>query len=347
MSWGRLFLYLNIILLVLVGILFLFRKPIELYWYSRQQVETEKFIYIPTGANLEKVALILAEENVISHVALFQALATQKNYQGKNVVAGKYKVEAYFTINHLINSLRAGKGALQVKLLLNNIYTLEGLIERISLHLEPNKEELSAYFLNPATAARYDFTLDNFLTMFIADTYYFQWNTSPQTFAERMYKEYENFWHQERIEKAEKIGLRKEEITILASIVKAEQEVHLDEQPIIAGLYINRLQKNMRLQADPTVKYVLQDPQVKRILNRHLQIEHPYNTYKNKGLPPGPINLPEKHVIDAVLNYSKHGYLYMCAAPGYSGKHLFSSSFSLHQKNAKQYSHWLNEQGIK
>ena len=347
MSFKRLIIYFNIIAIVFIGIVFFFGHTIEMYWFSKQKVEKEQIIFIPTGSSLENVIQLLVKEGVIDNTTLFQELAQQKNYIDKNVVAGKYKVESYFSINHLINNLRAGRGALQVRITLNNIRTLSNLLERIDQHIEPTQAEFKTYFNDSTIYQKYGFTADNFLTLFISDTYYFKWNTSVAEFTQRMYQEYQEFWTEERKEKAEKIGLSLEEVTVLASIVKAEQEIHKDEQPIIAGLYINRLQQNMRLQADPTVKYAANDKNIKRVLNKHLLLDHPYNTYRNKGLPPGPINLPEKHVIDAVLNYRKHNYVYMCAVPGYSGKHVFASSFSAHQKNAKEYSMWLNKQGIK
>ena len=347
MSLTRIFIYFNIVLVILLVTLFFFKDAIEMYWYSHQKVKQEKYIFIPTGANLLTVTDLLEREKIIDEVDLFIKLAQQKNYQERQVVPGKYKVEAYFTINHLINNLRAGRSALQVKITLNKITYLEDLLRILAEHLEPTSDQFLTYLKNPKTYEKYQLSEENFLTFFISDSYHFWWNTSPEQFVERMFQEHQKFWNTERLKKAENIGLKPEEVVILASIVKAEQEYHIDEQPVIAGLYLNRLRKGMRLQADPTVKYAVNDRTLRRILNRHLQMDHPYNTYKRKGLPPGPINLPEKHSIDAVLNYTRHNYIYMCAMPGDSGKHAFASTYTAHQKNAKEYINWLNEQGIR
>ena len=344
MSFGRIILLINILLLFVASVFFVFGEKIELYWYAKKNVGAEKFIYIPTGATLGAITKILEREKILEDTTLFRQLAQQKNYLGKNIVSGKYRIEKYFTYNHLVNTLRAGRGALQVKIHLHNIKNLAELAEKVGLELEPNATAFLEYFSQPLTAEKYGLTSENILTLFLEDTYFFDWNTSPIAFAERMYKEHRNFWNKKRMERAAQLDLSPSQVMILASIVQAEQEFHADEQPIIAGLYINRLRQGMKLQADPTIKFLLKDPSIKRILNKHLTIKHPYNTYQNRGLPPGPINLPNKKAIDAVLYYQKHNYIYMCAMPGYSGKHLFASSYTQHIKNAKEYTQWLDQQ---
>jgi UPF0755 protein len=182
--------------------------------------------------------------------------------------------------------------------------------------------------------------------MFIPDTYEFYWTTTAEEFANRMKLEYDKFWNTERRKKAEEIKLSPAEVTTLASIVQAETAKN-EEQKRIAGLYMNRLKRGQLLQADPTVKYAVGDFSLKRILNAHLEIDSPYNTYKYAGLPPGPINFPETTAIDAVLNYEKHNYLYMCAKEDFSGYHNFAVTFDEHSRNAAKYRAALDRNNIK
>jgi UPF0755 protein len=184
------------------------------------------------------------------------------------------------------------------------------------------------------------------LSIFIPNTYQFYWNTSAEQFMERMAKEYKAFWTDERKAKAKKIGLSQTEVAVLASIVQAEQSRHHDEKPVIAGLYINRLKKGMRLESDPTLVYAHGDFSIKRVLNVHKEIDSPYNTYRNSGLPPGPINLPEISSLDAVLNYKSHEYIFMCAKEDFSGYHNFSKTYQQHCIYANKYREALNKRKI-
>ncbi len=182
--------------------------------------------------------------------------------------------------------------------------------------------------------------------MFIPDTYEFYWTTSAKEFADRMKQEYDRFWNDERKKKAEEIKLKPVEVTTLASIVQAETAKN-EELKTIAGLYINRLNRGMFLQADPTVKFAVGDFSLKRILNVHLEVDSPYNTYKNIGLPPGPINFPETSAIDAVLNYEKNNYYYMCAKEDFSGTHNFAATLAEHNRNAAKYRAALDRNKIR
>ena len=191
----------------------------------------------------------------------------------------------------------------------------------------------------------YGFTPENFKAMFIPNTYEFYWTTSAEEFVERMNNEYNKFWNDERKTKAGQIGLSPVEVSILASIVQAEVSKN-EELKTVAGLYINRLKKGIMLQADPTVKYAVGDFAIKRVLNKHLEIDSPYNTYKYAGLPPGPINFPEIQAIDAVLNYEKHNYLFMCAREDFSGYHNFAVNNAQHARNAAKYREALDRNRI-
>ena len=191
----------------------------------------------------------------------------------------------------------------------------------------------------------YNFTKQTLPALFIPNTYQVYWNISAKDFLNRMFKEYKRFWTEERQNKAKAIGLTPIEVSILASIVEEETN-NKSEKPMVAGLYINRLKKGMPLQADPTVKFAWQDFTLRRITNKHLTIDSPYNTYKITGLPPGPIRIPSPEGIDAVLNYSKHNYLYMCAKEDFSGTHNFASTLSEHNRNARKYWDALNKRKI-
>lgn len=187
--------------------------------------------------------------------------------------------------------------------------------------------------------------------MFIPNSYNVYWNTSPEDFRDKMLNEYNKFWNQDRSEKAKKLGLTKLEVISLASIIQIESR-KIDERPIVAGLYINRLKENMRLQADPTVIYTIKeyyknyDTIIRRVLYRDLKLDSEFNTYKIRGLPPGPITMPDISAIDAVLNYEKHNYLFMVANPSNRGYHLFASDLEGHNRNKKAYIRWINSKGI-
>jgi UPF0755 protein len=199
-----------------------------------------------------------------------------------------------------------------------------------------NEEKLQNFHVNTETV----------LSIFIPNTYQLWWNIQTEAFVERMYKEYQKFWSETRLGKAKAMNLSPTEVVILASIV--EEENHkTDEQPRIAGVYMNRLQKGMLLQADPSVKFALQDFGRKRLLNSDLTIDSPYNTYKYTGLPPGTIRIPSPTTVDAVLNYEKHTYIFMCAKDDLSGYHNFATTLSQHNENARKYHNALNQRNIK
>jgi UPF0755 protein len=182
--------------------------------------------------------------------------------------------------------------------------------------------------------------------MFFPDTYKMEWDTDADEFIARMAQEYKRFWSEDRIQKARQYGLSQSEVSTLASIVQAEQQVHPDERKVIAGLYLNRLKKGMRLQSDPTVVYAVGDFSINRVLTKHLSTPSPYNTYINAGLPPGPINLPSKQTIDAVLNADKNNYIFMCAKADFSGYHAFATNLSEHNRNARAFQKALNHRKI-
>lgn len=213
---------------------------------------------------------------------------------------------------------------------------LDRLAGHISRQLEPDSAAFSAAFSDPATIEKYGFRKATFIAMFIPNTYEVYWTMTPEEFIERMHKEYEKFWTEERLDKAKAAGLTPQQVSTLASIV-SEETKYEPEMPIIAGVYINRLRKGMPLQADPTVKFAVGDESLCRVLNTHLAVDSPYNTYKYAGLPPGPICMTPVSALEAVLNYRRHNYLYFCAKSTLDGQHAFAATLSQHNSNAQAY----------
>ncbi|MBQ1672811.1 MAG: endolytic transglycosylase MltG [Bacteroidales bacterium] len=221
--------------------------------------------------------------------------------------------------------------------------SLDRFADFLDEQLEASREAFAATLADSSLAARYGFSPESFIGMFIPNTYEVWWTVTPEDLVERMHQEYEKFWTAERDAKALAIGLTRQEVSTLASIV-IEESKYEPELPRIAGVYMNRLQKDMLLQADPTVLYAVGDPSIKRVLNRHLETDSPYNTYKYAGLPPGPITMPPVAAIDAVLNYERHDYLYFCAKDSFDGQHAFAKTLSAHNENARRYQQALSRQ---
>ncbi|MCF6241380.1 MAG: endolytic transglycosylase MltG [Bacteroidales bacterium] len=316
----------------------------KIYIDNTQIPNSEKFyLYIPTGADYTNVIDSLSKYNILKNKESFIWLSEKKNY--KKIRPGRYEITNGMSNNQLINMLRAGLQK-PVKLTFNNIRTKEELAGKISKTLEFDSLSLLRLLNNKEFLNSYGFTPETVISMFIPNTYEFYWNSSPEVFFKKMYKEYKKFWNKERLAKAKKMNMSPIEVATLASIVQAEQSRHNDEKAKVAGLYINRLKKGMLLQSDPTVVYAIGDFSIRRVLNKDKEIDSPYNTYKYKGLPPAPINLPEISSIDAVLNYEKHKYIYMCAKEDFSGYHNFSTNISQHNIYAKRYQRALNQKKI-
>ena len=221
--------------------------------------------------------------------------------------------------------------------------SLDRFAEFLGEQLEAGTDDFSQALHDSGKAEAYGFTPETFLGMFIPNTYEVWWTVSPDELLKRMHQEYLAFWTPERDAKAAALGLTRQEVSTLASIV-IEESKYEPELPRIAGVYINRLRRDMPLQADPTVIYAVGDPSLKRVLNKHLETDSPYNTYKYKGLPPGPITMPPVVAIDAVLNYEHHDYLYFCANDSFDGRHAFARTLSAHNENARRYQRALSKE---
>lgn len=311
--------------------------------------ENSAFIFIKTGSATEDVAEMLSSSGLIVNKGTFLWLAEKKNYQGKNVVPGKYEIKNGWSNTDLIGHLRAGRGRMEVKVTFNNVRSLEEIAGKVGGDIEADSASLMEVFSNPDTVRKYGFTEITFTTLFIPNTYQMDWATDASEFLQVITKNYKDFWNDnDRKRKAKLLGLTQSEVTILASIVYAEQKSRrANEWKRIAGLYVNRLKKGMKLQSDPTVIYGMGDFTIERVLNKHLEYDSPYNTYLYAGLPPGPINIPDPDVIDAVLNYEDHDYLYMCAKADNSGTHAFAETLEQHNENANAFRKWLDERGIR
>ncbi len=263
--------------------------------------------------------------------------------------AGKYKLTDRMNNNSLINMLRVGK-QVEIDVTFNNQNSLEDLAGAMSRYLAPDSLAFLKAFKDNTFYQDKGFTPENALLMYLPNTYRFYYHTSPEKFRERMWTEYKKFWNKERLQKAETLGLTPVEVGILASIIQQES-TKKEELPRIAGVYLNRLKNNWLLQADPTIKYAYQqkhgkDLVIKRVLNKHKEVDSPYNTYMYKGLPPGPICMPDIRSIEAVLNPEKHNYFYFVADMKRPGYHLFSTNLKDHINKANSYHSSLNKMGI-
>jgi len=246
--------------------------------------------------------------------------------------------------NQIVNKLRAGEQE-PLDVTFNYARFKEDLAGKVSRYIQADSLSILQLFDDKKKIEEFGFTPETFKSMFIPNTYEFYWTTSADEFAARMKREYDRFWNETRRQKAKAIGLTPVEVTTLASIVQ-EETVKSDELNRVAGLYINRLKRGMLLQADPTVKFAVGDFSLRRVLNVHLEIDSPYNTYRNAGLPPGPINFPEVSAIEAVLDYEEHNFLYMVAREDFSGYHNFSRTLAEHNRHAARYRAALNERRI-
>lgn len=315
------------------------------YFFKEKNFLPEKtvYIYIHPDTSFDDLLVMLKSDANMRRETSFVQLARFRNYD-KNMQVGRYAVTPGMSNTELLNILLSGRQT-PVQLKFNNIRTIPQFAGRISKQLMADSISFLKTFKNEEFIHSLGFDEKALPAMFIPNTYEVYWTTTPKAFCERMEKEFNRFWNDERKEKAENIGLSPIEVSTLASIVEEETN-KADEFPIVAGLYINRLKIGMKLQADPTVKYAVGDFSLRRVLNIHLETDSPYNTYQNEGLPPGPIRFPSIQVIDAVLNYAEHNYIYMCAKEDLSGRHNFAVSGAQHAVNRAKYISALNQRGI-
>lgn len=334
---------------VLVVLMFLF-VSFSYYFYQifyTPNVDTKgqpTFVYIHTGADFEEVMDSIEARKVIIDRLSLRFLAKMMDYP-ELVKPGRYELEDGSTNYQLIAKLRAGLQS-PVKVTFHNIRLKKQLSEKLASYIEADRREIDSLLSDQAYVRSLGFDTTSIMTMFVPNTYEVYWTTSAQELLGRLQKEHDRFWTEEREQKARNLGLSKAEVSILASIVEAESQKK-DERPRIAGVYLNRLKRNQPLQADPTVVFAVQDFTIRRVLNVHLQTDSPYNTYRQAGLPPGPINLPSISAIDAVLNRETHEYYYFCAREDFSGYHAFARTHDEHIRNARRYQQALNDRNIR
>ncbi|RLD82601.1 MAG: endolytic transglycosylase MltG [Bacteroidetes bacterium] len=291
-------------------------------------------VYIPSDADYEDVKQILYSNGVILNRTSFEWLAERKKYP-ELVKPGRFMIMEGMSNDKLINMLRLGEQS-PLMVIFNNIRTKEQLAKKVSEQIEADSVSIMALLNDSAYQASMGLNTETALSLFVPNTYEFYWNTDARQFMDRMHREYLSFWEGSRNEKAASLDMSWPEVVTLASIVDKETNKN-DEKATIAGVYMNRLDRNWLLQADPTLVYASGDFGLTRVLNIHKEIDSPYNTYKYSGLPPGPICIPSISSIDAVLNKEDHDYLFFCAKDDLSGYHAFARSITQHNRNARKY----------
>jgi len=334
--------------IILSGILFLFIISAIYYTLFFNNIKKSGFIFIPHNSTFKDATQKL--KPFLINKTTFNFVAQLKKYNN-NIKSGKYKIEKGESNAELINKLRSGN-QIPITILFNNLNNLTLLANSISKQIEPTAKALKDAMLDSVFLHKNNLTPNNAISMYIPNSYEFYWNTSATNFRDKMLLAYKQFWRKNnRLQKAKTLNLNPKQVIILASIIQKET-AKIKEKPIVAGLYLNRLKKGWPLQADPTIIFALKqmykkDTVIKRVLNKDLLIKSPYNTYLNKGLPPGPIAMPDVSSIDAVLNPVNHNYMYMCASTTRLGYHEFSKTAYQHAINALKYQRWISKQGIK
>ena len=311
-----------------------FNKPSEIFKISEN---------VP----MSKLDSILITKELMDSSFSLRSLINFKNYNNDTLVSGKYTVQKIWSANTLVNQIFLMRNQQIIDINIPSCRNFNELSTEIAKQLDLKEDVLLNKFNDPKTHQKYGFSSIIFSTFILPTTLEVYKNISIDDLLELLSKSYKKFWNVSRLNKANKLNLKPSEITVLASIVQLEQQSNFEEHRTIAGLYLNRLKSGMKLQADPTVKYALNNPKLKRVLNKHLKVDSPFNTYLHNGLPPGAVYIPETSVIDAVLNYEEHDYLFMCAYPSYNANHSFATSYKDHLKNQKKYTNWLDQEGIR
>ena len=338
----------SIVSVVLISLLMIYGLILlrQIFSSNTKFSEKEVYVFVPTDSKYEDVKKIMAP--YIENMDRFDMVASKRGYSD-NVIPGRFLVTKGMNSYELVKTLRLNSA---VKLAFNNQERVENLAGRVGSQIEADSLSLLNSFKDSIFLKENGFNEENILALFIPNTYEVYWNTTVEKFRDKMIKEYRNFWNKERVAKALKQGLSPIEATILASIVHKES-VKKDERPRIAGVYLNRLRAGMPLQADPTVIFAMKKKSndfnqvIKRVFYNDLTMSHPYNTYMNVGLPPGPIAMPDITALEAVLDPEKNNFIYFCASVERFGYHEFASTLEEHNKNAKKYSDWINSQGVK
>ena len=321
-------------------------------YFGYQQVfaplsDSDEIVLVPRETSFEILKDSLEVNGLMKNTAFFDFFSTKKRFS--KIYPGRYFVKSGTDLNSLVNMLRLGSQK-PLNIIFNNASTLEDLAGKLSIQIEADSIDLVTAFKSDLFFSTYNLDEASARKLFIPNTYEVYWTITPVEFLERMQKEYTQFWTPERLLQAKNKGLTAHDVSVLASIVQKET-AKSNEQPIVAGLYLNRLIKGMKLQSDPTVIYALHerdgfDKVIKRVLKKDLKIASKYNTYYTKGLPPNPICIPEMSALLSVLNAKTHTHIYMCAKEDFSGYHNFTNSWSVHKRNAKRFQKALSNKGV-
>ena len=335
----------RILLSLLLAVMLVVGGVAYYYFYSSFSTRNEtQYLYIDKGDDINHVYAVL---NTIGspHAMKGLKMLAQWNDYADHVKMGRYAIKPGASTKEVLRNLKNGEQE-PLNVTVPSARTMGALAKTVSAKLQFDSVALYKALTDEATCRKLGFDTTSIYCLFIPETYNMYWTVSVDAFLDRMKKEYDHFWNDERLTKARNLGLTPNEVVTLASIV-AEESNYAPEKPTIAGLYLNRLRRGIKLQSDPTVKFAMQDFALRRIYNRMLTIDNPYNTYRYAGLPPGPIRVPNVVDIDAVLNPATHNYIYMCAKEDFSGSHNFAVTEAEHNANANRYRAALNARGIK
>lgn len=334
-----------LVLAFIIGI-FGYKKYDQIFSPNVPEHLEDPYILIPTNSSFEELLTLLKEKGFIENEDSFRWVAEQMSFIKPQMRSGRYEIKPNWSNRALIQHLRAGKQA-PIKIVLTNERLPEDIAGKVSKVLEEDSTAIDNLLRDKDFLAKHGYTPETVMSVFIPNTYEFYWNRDANAFFEKMLSEHEKFWSKDdRKAKAKKLGLSQQEVYTLASIVERETN-QVDEKPTIAGVYLNRLETGMLLQADPTVVFAVRQFDLRRVLNRHLEYDSPYNTYIYTGLPPGPISMAEISSIDAVLNRGDHDYIFFCAKGDGTGYHAFAKTLSGHNQNAARYRKNLQARGLR
>lgn len=322
---------------------------VVLFWIVRRvgvccNVTDSQIIYLYPETTLVELEDVLREGKLLKYYPTFKLVSALGRLDG-NIKPGRYKVDKGMGNRDLVRLFKYGLQEPHNLTIAGRVRDMESLAAIIASKTISDSTEVLATLNSSRLIDSLGFSKESFLALFSQNSYQIYWTSSPLSIVKRLHKEYLKFWDGKRSEKAEQLGLTPVEVTTLASIIEEETNL-LSEYKVIAGVYLNRLKRDMPLQADPTVKFAVGDHTIKRVLTRHLTVDSPYNTYKYSGLPPGPISIASSTSVDAVLNYQKHNYLYFCADASLNGSHNFATNYSEHLRNARAYQRAISKLGL-
>lgn len=328
--------------LIALGLLYYFKSSL----FDPNVKKDDYELFIPTGSSFDDVLTKLENDGVLKNVKSFVLVSKLMKYQKETVPSGRYLLSKGMSNRSLVGKLRSGNQD-AVSVTFNNLRTIAELSGAIASNLEIDSNEIYNVIMSPDFLDKQGLNANNVMTLFIPNTYQVYWDVKADKVVSRLVMEYNKFWEsKDRMTKLKDLGMTKQEVYTLASIVEKESNLK-SERPTLAAVYLNRIEQGIMLQADPTVVFATGDFELRRVLNKHLEMDSPYNTYMNLGLPPGPIYMPSINSIDAVLANEKHEYIFFCAKPGYNSGHLFAKTNAQHEANARKYHKWLSSQNIR